>query len=44
MIIDKEGWADTLGYIQNICFERNLPELYRELDNLIVNYVPEVRE
>ena len=43
MIIKKEGWSNVLGYLQNICFDQNLPELYRELDNLIVNYIPEVR-
>ena len=43
MILEKEGWSNLFGYLQNICFEKDLPELYRELDNLIVNYIPEVK-
>jgi len=43
MIIDRKGWVETLACMQNICDSRNLAELSREFENLIVNYVPEVR-
>jgi len=41
-IIDEVGWDFLLAELQDICFERNYSILYRELDNMIVNYLEEI--
>ena len=42
-MIDTLGWGFVVGILMDLAFERDLPELYRELDNLAVNHLPEVK-
>ena len=42
-MVDKLGWSFIIGILMDIAFEQDLPELYRELDNIGTNYIPEVK-
>ena len=42
-MIDVLGWSFVIGVLMDIAFEQDLPDLYRELDNLAVNHLPEVK-
>ena len=42
-MIDTLGWSFVIGVLMDIAFEQDLPDLYRELDNLAVNHLPEVK-
>ena len=42
-MVELYGWSWIMTELQDIAFDQDLPELYRELDNIVINYVPEVR-
>ena len=41
-MVDVLGWSFVIRTLQDIAFEKNLADLYRELDNIGTNYIPEV--